>query len=65
MLAGWYEKNGPAAEVLQVTNLPDPEPGPGEVRVRLHVSAERAVPTVPLRVAVADQPVTFSSCRRL
>ena len=39
MLAGWYEKNGPAAEVLQVTSLPDPEPDPGEVRVRLHASA--------------------------
>lgn len=38
MLAAWYEKNGPAAEVLKVGELPDPEPGPGEVRVRLHAS---------------------------
>ncbi len=39
MRAAWYEKNGPAAEVLQFGELPDPEPGPGEVRVRLHASA--------------------------
>jgi NADPH2:quinone reductase len=39
MRAAWYRRNGPAAEVLQVTDLPDPTPGPGEVRVRLHASA--------------------------
>lgn len=39
MRAAWYEKNGPAAEVLQVGELPEPEPRPGEVRVRLHASA--------------------------
>ena len=39
MRTAWYEKNGPAAEVLRVGELPDPEPGPGEVRVRLHASA--------------------------
>lgn len=38
MLAAWYNEQGPAAEVLQVGELPDPEPGPGEVRVRLSVS---------------------------
>lgn len=38
MLAAWYEKNGPAAEVLQVGELPDPVAGPGEVRVRLYAS---------------------------
>ena len=35
MLAVWYERPGPAAEVLRVGELPDPEPGAGEVRVRL------------------------------
>ncbi len=35
MRAAWYERTGPAREVLQVGELPDPEPGPGEVRVRL------------------------------
>jgi len=39
MLAAWYEKNGAAADVMKVGELPDPQPGPGEVRVRLHASA--------------------------
>jgi len=38
MRAAWYEKNGPAREVIQVGELPDPEPGPGEVRIRIHTS---------------------------
>jgi NADPH:quinone reductase len=38
MRAAWYERNGPAREVLQVGEMPDPEPGPGEVRVRIHAS---------------------------
>ncbi|GGN65480.1 NADPH:quinone oxidoreductase [Streptomyces albiflavescens] len=38
MLASWYDRQGPAADVLQVGELPDPEPGPGEVRVRVTVS---------------------------
>lgn len=38
MRAGWYEKVGPAAEVLQVSPLPRPEPGMGEVRVRIAYS---------------------------
>jgi NADPH:quinone reductase len=39
MLAAWYEKNGTAVDVMKVGDLPDPEPGPGEVRVRLYASA--------------------------
>ena len=38
MKAVWYEGFGPAAEVLQVGEMPTPEPGPGEVLVRLHAS---------------------------
>jgi NADPH:quinone reductase len=38
MLAAWYERPGPAAEVLQVGDLAAPEPGPGEVRVRVTLS---------------------------
>jgi NADPH:quinone reductase len=38
VLAAWYERQGPAAEVLQVGELATPEPGPGEVRVRVTVS---------------------------
>lgn len=39
MRAVWYERKGPAREVLNVGELPTPEPGPGEVGVRVHVSA--------------------------
>lgn len=38
MRAAWYETNGPAAEVLRVGEMPVPEPGPGEVRVRVVAS---------------------------
>lgn len=38
MLAAWYERNGPAREVLEVGEQPDPVPGRGEVRVRLRAS---------------------------
>lgn len=39
MLAAWYERNGAAADVLQVGERPDPQPGPHEVRVRLRTAA--------------------------
>ena len=38
MRAGWYERNGAAREVLQIGELPTPQAGPGEVRVRVHAS---------------------------
>jgi NADPH:quinone reductase len=38
VLAAWYDRQGPAAEVLEVGEMPDPEPRPGEVRVRLKLS---------------------------
>ncbi len=38
MIAAWYDRQGPAAAVLQVGELPAAEPGPGEVRVRLTYS---------------------------
>ncbi len=38
MRAAFYEKNGPAREVLQVGDMEPGEPGPGEVRVRLLTS---------------------------
>jgi NADPH:quinone reductase len=38
MRAAFYTEQGPAASVLQVGELPDPQPGHGEVRVRLKVS---------------------------
>jgi len=36
--AASYDRTGPAAEVLRVTEVERPEPGPGEVRVRVHAS---------------------------
>lgn len=38
MRAGWYERQGPAQEVLVVGEMPDPVPGAGEVRIRVAVS---------------------------
>ena len=38
MEAAWYEKQGPAAEVLVVGEMPDPQPEPGEVRIRVAAS---------------------------
>lgn len=38
MRAVWYERTGPADEVLVLGELPDGEPGPGEVRVRVAAS---------------------------
>src|SRR5580692_9900797 len=38
MRAAWYEKQGPAGEVLVVGEMPDPRPGVGEVRIRIAAS---------------------------
>jgi NADPH2:quinone reductase len=38
MRAVYYERQGPPHEVLQVGDVPTPEPGQGEVRVRVHAS---------------------------
>lgn len=38
MRAAWYERNGPAREVLTVGEMDTPDVGPGEVRVRVHAS---------------------------
>lgn len=37
MKAVWFERNGPA-EVMQVGEMPEPQPGPGEVRVKVVTS---------------------------
>ena len=38
MRAAWYEKQGPAREVLTIGEMPDPQPGAGEVRIRIAAS---------------------------
>ncbi len=39
MHAAFFDRQGPAHDVLRVGELPTPEPGPGEVRVRVQASA--------------------------
>lgn len=38
MRAAYYERTGPADQVLLLGELPEPVPGPGEVRIRLQWS---------------------------
>ena len=38
MKAAWYEKQGPARDVLVVGEMPDPIPAKGEVRIRVAAS---------------------------
>lgn len=38
MKAAFYDRNGPADEVLQLGEMPKPMPAPGEVLVRVHAS---------------------------
>ncbi len=38
MRAAWYEQQGTAEQVLQIGELPDPQPAEGEVRVRVALS---------------------------
>ena len=38
MRAAWYEKQGPAGDVLNVGTVPDPIPGPDDVRIRIAAS---------------------------
>jgi NADPH2:quinone reductase len=46
MKAVWYERYGAADEVLVHGEMPAPNAGPGEVRVRLHASAVNPADTV-------------------
>jgi NADPH:quinone reductase len=39
MQAVWYEKNGPAREVLERGTMQDPAPGAGEIRVKMAFSS--------------------------
>jgi NADPH2:quinone reductase len=41
MKAVWYDRQGPANEVIVQGELPTPEPGTGEVRVRLEAAGAR------------------------
>jgi NADPH2:quinone reductase len=38
MRAAWYERQGPARDVLTVGTMADPQPGPGELRIQIAAS---------------------------
>jgi NADPH:quinone reductase len=57
MRAVWYDRQGPADEVIVQGELPTPEPGSGEVRVRLEASGVNPSDTYRRRGAVpAEYP---------
>ena len=57
MRAVWYDRQGPADEVIVSGELPTPEPGRGEVCVRLHASGVNPSDTYRRRGAVpAEYP---------
>ncbi|MGB8432939.1 MAG: NADPH:quinone reductase [Burkholderiales bacterium] len=58
MKAAWYERNGPARQVLSVGEMDDPVPGHGEVRVRIAWSGVNPS-DVKRREAFAGQVITF------
>ena len=57
MRAVWYDRQGPADEVIETGDLPTPEPGTGQVRVRLEASGVNPSDTYRRRGAVpAEYP---------
>jgi NADPH2:quinone reductase len=57
MRAVWYDRQGPADEVIVTGELPTPEPGTGQVRVRLEASGVNPSDTYRRRGAVpAEYP---------
>src|SRR5882757_2096613 len=57
MRAVWYDRQGPANEVIASGELPTPEPGTGQVRVRLEASGVNPSDTYRRRGAVpAEYP---------
>src|ERR1700761_2591322 len=57
MRAVWYDRQGPANDVLVTGELPTPEPGTGQVRVRLEASGVNPSDTYRRRGAVpAEYP---------
>ena len=55
MRAVWYDRQGPAEEVIVQGELPTPEPGTGEVRVRLEASGVNPSDTYRRRGAVPGE----------
>jgi NADPH2:quinone reductase len=57
MRAGWYERKGPAEEVIKIGEMATPSVGPGEVLVRMHASGIN--PSDYKRRANVDIPMEF------
>lgn len=55
MRAVWYDRQGPANEVIVTGELPTPEPGTGQVRVRLEASGVNPSDTYRRRGAVPPE----------
>lgn len=55
MRAVWYDRQGPAADVIITGELPTPEPGIGEVRVKLEASGVNPSDTYRRRGAVPKE----------
>lgn len=58
MRAAIYERTGPARDVLKLVDLPDPEPGVGEVRVKVQFSGINPS-DVKTRAGVRPTPTPF------
>ena len=58
MIAAWYERQGPAADVLRVGEMATAEPGPGDVRVRLRLSGPNPG-DIKKRLAWLGSPMAF------
>jgi NADPH:quinone reductase-like Zn-dependent oxidoreductase len=54
MRAVWYDRQGPANEVIVTGELPTPNPGTGQVLVRLEASGVN--PSEPIAVAARSRP---------
>lgn len=55
MRAVWYDRQGPASDVIVTGDLPTPEPGIGEVRVKLEASGVNPSDTYRRRGAVPKE----------
>ncbi|MBW9070078.1 NADPH:quinone reductase [Agrobacterium pusense] len=58
MRAAFYDRQGPAKEVLAIGELPDPQPGAGEVRVRVVASGVNPS-DIKTRTGFGGKPMPF------
>jgi NADPH2:quinone reductase len=63
MKAAWYEKQGPARDVLTVGEMPDPTPASGEVRIRITASGISPGDVRNAKIRLATACLTLASSR--